>query len=99
MKAPTVTINNKKIPALAPTMRAWRKLLKIRSAEVDFESEEALDLMLEFIAEVFNNKEVTPKTLEENVAIEDFFAMFQESGKWIEHRMNEKMNKIDPGNV
>lgn len=98
MKAPTVTIDGKKIPALSPNMKAWRMLIKIRSADVDFESEEALDLMLEFIAEVFNSKEVTPKTLEENVAIEDFFPIFQEVGAWIEHRMNEKMRKIDTGN-
>ena len=98
MKAPTIEVDGKKISALAPRMTAWRKLIKIRSADVDFESEEALDLMLDFIADVFNNPKVTPSALEQNVAIEDFFAMFQEAGKWIEHRMNEKMNKIDPGN-
>lgn len=99
MKAPTIEIEGKKIPAMAPRMTAWRKLLKIRAAEIDFESEEALDLMLGFVAEVFNDKRVTPETLEKNVAIEDFFSLFQEAGRWIEHRMNEKMNKIDPGNV
>lgn len=98
MKAPTVKIDGKTYAALSPRISAWRKLIKIKSSQIDLDSEEGLDMMIDFFVDVFNNKSVNAEAIEENVAIEDFFMFFQECGFWIEHKLHEKMSQVPEKN-
>ena len=99
MKAPSITVEGKKMVAMSPKTSAWRLMLKIQGSDLDLESEEGFELMLDFVIAAFGNKSVTKKTIEDNVDLEDFFPLFKELSLWLEHRISEKMKKVDEGNV
>jgi hypothetical protein len=95
MKTPMIKIGGKNIPAMPPKTGMWRRFIAMKSSDIDFESEEALDMMIEFIVAAFRNPAVTAEAVEAELDLEEFFPLFGQIGEWMRHRMEEKM-KADP---
>lgn len=99
MKAPSITVDGKKVIAMSPKTSAWRMLLKMQnSTEINLETEEGFEVMLSFMVAAFGNEAVNERVIENNVDLEDFFPLFKDLSLWLEHRINEKMKKLTPGN-
>jgi hypothetical protein len=80
IKAPSITINGKTVKAKEPKLKIWRKLVKLQTNEADLNSEEGLDLLLDFFSNVF---QVDAEIIEDNVDLSEFFSLFAEIGTWI----------------
>ncbi len=91
IKAPRIKINGKEIVAKEPKIKIWKKLTKLQQAESELNSDEGIDTLIDFLADVFD---VDSATIENNVGLGDFFGIFQEVGEWIGKIVTEKSEKI-----
>ena len=91
IKAPRIKINGKEVIAKEPKIKTWKKLIKLQQDESELNSDEGLDTLIDFLADVFD---VDPATIENNVGLGDFFGIFQEVGEWIGKIVIEKSEKI-----
>ena len=91
IKAPKIKINGKEVIAKEPKIKIWKKLTKLQQAESELNSDEGIDTLIDFLADVFD---VDSATIENNVSLGDFFGIFQEVGEWIRKIVTEKSEKI-----
>lgn len=91
IKAPRIKINGKEVIAKEPKIKIWKKLTKLQQSESELNSDEGIDTLIDFLADVFD---VDSATIENNVGVGDFFEKFQEVGEWIRKIITEKSEKI-----
>lgn len=91
MLAPKLNVNGKVVKAKEPKIKIWRKLVKLQNNEADLNTEEGLDILIDFFAEVFD---ITTEEVENNVELGDFFGLFGDIGQWIAETVEKKSNQI-----
>ena len=91
MIAPKINIKGKAIQAKEPKIKIWKKMTKLQSSTADMESDEGIDLIISFLADVFD---VKVEDIEDNVSLGDFFKLFQEVGNWIGSIVEAKSEQL-----
>lgn len=101
METPTIKANNKTYKAAKPKAKVWRLLVKFQDrygANPNvLQSEEAYNEMMELLAEMFNNKDVTVDFIEEHVDFDDIFTLFFKTERWLENEVSQKMAQVGEG--
>jgi hypothetical protein len=94
MLAPSIKVDGKVYKVKKPNMKAWRKIIKLQTNESGFNSEEGLDAMLDFIAGVFKDPNVTPESIEDNLDLDEFMPLFKSIGDYIGYIIEQKIPKL-----
>jgi len=113
METPTIKANNKTYKAAKPKAKVWRLLVKFQDrygANPNvLQSEEAYNEMMELLAVMFNNKDVTVDFIEEHVDFDDIFTLFFKTDfddiftlffkteRWLENEVSQKMAQVGEG--
>lgn len=81
---PSLTINGKLVRAKNPKISLWRKISKLSKGDIDFNTDEGIDVLVDILALTFD---VSAQEIEDNVELADFMNIFTEISVWLEHVM------------
>jgi len=97
MLAPTITLNDKEYTCSTPKTKIWRKIIKFNNNFADKNlgrDEEAYEEMLNLIAISFNNKEVTPETIEDSLDLDELMPLYKEISDWLGNIIGSKVKQL-----
>ena len=94
MAKPTININGKNYHPVAPKARVWREITKFDNERPGLPDVEFIDAHIGIIATVFNNPEITPDIILDNLDIDEIIPLYYETFRWIVEMLNNKLSKI-----
>ena len=93
MKTPILKINGK-IYKPKKRMKLLRKFFKLHESDIEFESEEGLEQIIDFVVCCFNDPDITAETIEEHVDFDAVFVLFRDIGEWVQHELQKEVGEL-----
>jgi hypothetical protein len=94
VKQLTITLNGKTYTAPKPKVKLWRQIAKFQESSDGKNLVDVFDDVIAMICEVFNNPEITPESIEENMDLDEILPTWYQVVAWVNNTVNSKLQQL-----